>query len=324
MAEELGTIKIEVQNLGGGNGGGGAASGGASSPQPSPPPKPTAPPEPTRVMQGASMRIPQWSDSDFIGPPTARQAQEKRLGDWKSLWRAIGPRISGIVPGGSATTGAIGDLGALRAGATGLGAAGATIGIAVAGVAALGAAAYGTVKAMAAMQRSTVELARWIGNLDPRIALANANETVSEVNRRIRASAAVGDYAALGIREDTALKDALTDLGIALAPIKAILGAVLMEALTALVRVITDLVKAVEALAYVTGISVKLALQSGAFVLSGFSPYTTTMNFTTVELLLWQIDEKLGAIRKNTQPAAVRQANAWAIAEARSYGGRNW
>lgn len=322
MAEELGTIKIEVQNLGGGQGGGsGASSGGATSPQPSPPPKSTEPP---RMMQGSSMRIPQWGDSDFIGPPTARQAQEKRLGDWKALWRAIGPRLSGIVPGGSATTGAIGDIGALRAGAAGLGAAGATIGIAVAGVAALGAAAYGTVKAMEAMQRSTVELARWIGNLDPRIALANANETVSEVNRRIRASAAVGDYAALGIREDTALKDALTDLGIALAPIKAILGAVLMEALTALVRVITDLVKAVEALAYVTGISVKLAMQAGAFVLSGFSPYTTTMNFTTVELLLWQIDEKLGAIRKNTQPAAVRQANAWAIAEARSYGGRNW
>lgn len=311
MAEELGTIKIEVQNLGGPTGGGGASSGGSSAPQPSPAPRSTEPPRAGRPKPG---------DDDFIGPLTRQQVAEQKTANWRSLWRLVGPRMANIVPGGGATTSLIGDAGLLASGAGGALGIAAGIGVAVAGVVALGAAAWGTVKAMVAAQRSTVELARWIGNMDPRVALANANEQVSEISRRISASAQVGQYAALGLREETALNDALTDLSIALAPIKALLGAVLYEILTAAVRAITDLVETAKVVASVFAAATRTILYAIASVSAIVAPNA----FATVNAMLIGIDQKLGAIQQNTRPAMMRQANAWAIAEARSYGGRNW
>lgn len=266
--------------------------------------------------------IPSPGDADFIGP-MPKEAPDK-VKNWRSLWRLVGPRLANIVPGGGATTSLIGDAGLLSSGAGGALGIAAGIGVAVAGVVALGAAAWGTVKAMDAAQRSTVELARWIGNMDPRVALANANEQVSEISRRISASAQVGQYAALGLREETALNNALTDLSIALAPIKAILGALLMEVLTMLVRAITELVETIKWMMEALGVTVRAVAYAIAAFITGINPGLGNMAFQTITAALAGIDQKLGAIQQNTRPAMMRQANAWAIAEARSYGGRNW
>lgn len=321
MAEDLGTITVNVQDLGGpggGQGGGGGSSGGTS----------------LGGGGGSMPKLPKPGDGNFIGPLTREQQAAQSAGRFGKLWKDIAPSLSSMLPSGMrGITGGIGRLaGASAAGVAGIAAVAAVVALVVAAIAAMVAAVVVATKTLWAWRNQMLATAKYIGNIDPRIAAANANESVSDIRRRFGMAAAQGQYGALAIQQETALKDALAKLSNTVAPIKALLSALLSEALIALVKVLTEILKQlgqwftqlfgtvnkfVSFLATALGRLVDASLYGASSAL--FHPTTDLL-----EALAKKVDARLAAIQRNTAPAGIRGANSWVIAEARGFGAKNW
>jgi hypothetical protein len=298
MAEELGKIEVVVLDQGGSaSGSGGPAS--ASVPNIAPPTQPTNP-------------------------------QQHAMGVWQQIKPYIGQALPGGLGQGVSAIGSVtAAVGSVAVTAAAIGGMVVVIGLAVKAVKAAILAVWGWHDAM-------LSVAQRIGNIDPRIASANASERVAEINRRFSMSGAQGDYAALAIRQQTDLANALTDLSNTINPLLSLVSGTLVGLVTDLIRGLNYLASGIGEFASSIGITlrgaVEAALSGIANVIKAIFPgavqlgemLTGSTMTQEIERVMKNMDKMLASINRNTRPGNVVGANAWAVNEIRALGGHGW